>query len=211
LLISSSTILLATGNAHKADEMKAIITPLLPDSIILVTLKDVGLESPPDDIERYKTFTANARAKALWCAKQSQLPSIADDSGLCMDALDGAPGVRSARWAGPDATDKDRCQLLLAQLERAGSMSLEQRRATFVCACVFAIPGQTETVCRMGSVRGQILLGEDGSGGFGYDPLFLVPRLGVSMARLGPDTKNQISHRARALKSLATAMSRDMQ
>jgi XTP/dITP diphosphohydrolase len=212
LLTQKSTILLATGNARKAGEMRSILTPLLPQDIRLVTLTDIGLDSPPDEIEVLKTFPGNARVKAIWCAQHSGCPSIADDSGICVDALGGAPGVRSARWAGPDATDRNRCELLLAELERVGAILPEQRLARFVCACVLATPNAPkQTICRMGSIRGRILFEPQGSGGFGYDPLFYLRSHHSSMAALGRETKNKISHRARALRSLAKIIPHDMQ
>jgi XTP/dITP diphosphohydrolase len=207
---SLSTILLATGNAHKASEMSAILSAILP-SVRLVTLKDAGLSSPPDEIERFSTFAANARAKAIWCAKNSGLPSIADDSGLCVDALGGRPGVFSARWAGPNATDADRRAYLLAELKRAGALKDNDRLARFICVCTLALSGEGQTLSRTGSVRGRILSAEQGSSGFGYDPLFFIPSLDSTMAQISREAKNRISHRGRALGSLAMAIKIDMQ
>jgi XTP/dITP diphosphohydrolase len=206
-----SKILLATGNAHKAGEMRAILAPLLPAEIELIALKDIGLAPPPDEIERYKTFAANARSKAAWCSQKSGLACIADDSGIWVDALHGAPGVRSARWAGDDASDSDRCSLLLHELERVDALSPDQRWAKFVCACVFVGPDSSNTICATGSIRGQILLNAQGTGGFGYDPLFYIPKIHTTMASAGPEIKNMISHRARALSSLARQFRRHMQ
>ena len=194
-------ILLATGNAHKAEEIRAILAPLLPQSIELVSLSDLSLPSPPGSVESGSTFTANSRAKALWCRDISGLASIADDSGLCVDCLGGAPGIRSARWAGP--TDHDRNMRLLDEMRLAGATLPEQRTAHFVCAVTFAPadPGRP-VICALGELAGVILGEPRGEGGFGYDPLFYIPGVGCTLAEAGSTVKNEISHRSAALRHL---------
>jgi XTP/dITP diphosphohydrolase len=210
-LSTDSTILLATGNAHKSVEMKAILKECLPQSIKLLTLKDIDIPTPPDSLEKYKTFKANAVAKARWYAQQSGCPCIADDSGLCVDALSGRPGVFSARWAGDNATDNDRRKFLLNELTKLNVLDLEKRTAKFVCVSAFATSENLIVQTRSGSVRGQILHAEAGSGGFGYDPLFFIPKMDATMAQISQDEKNKISHRGMSLRSLSTLICHDMQ
>ncbi len=192
-------IVLATGNAHKILELRAILGPLLPD-VAIIALPDLGLpSSPPDEIESYQTFEENAAAKAEWALELSGIPSLADDSGLCVDALGGAPGVRSNRWAGP--TDHDRINRLLAELDRVNATLPDERSAKFVCAGALAIPGQ-QTIVATGELAGIIALSPLGDGGFGYDPIFLLPGYSQTVSQLGQATKNQISHRASAIRSI---------
>ena len=130
------------------------------------------------------------------------LPAVADDSGLTVDALDGFPGIHSARWAGPEANDHDRNQLLL---EKLLSVPEEQRGAQFVCVAACVFPDGRELAVR-GQCRGTILGEEHGSGGFGYDPIFCVPEYGCTFGELASDVKNSISHRARAFTALGSAL-----
>ena len=209
-------ILLATGNAHKAGEMRAILAELLPAETELVSLKQVGLRSPPGDIERHSTFTANARAKAEWCRDQSGLACIADDSGICVEALNGRPGIHSARWAGADATDAERNERLLTELDAVDAATPDWRAAMFVCSAALASPSSQDSFLRppatlsaLGVMRGFVLQRTKvfgGGGGFGYDPLFFSPELGMSVAEATAGSKNEISHRARALRTLASAI-----
>jgi XTP/dITP diphosphohydrolase len=152
-----------------------------------------GSEEPQ---ETGASYAENARIKALHASRSTPLPVLADDSGLEVEALAGRPGVRSARYAGPDASDGDNRALLLAELRGAPA-----RDARFVCALALARSGavlhETEGEC-----RGVIVEEPRGVGGFGYDPLFLVPDLGLTFAELAPDAKNRISHRARAVDAL---------
>jgi XTP/dITP diphosphohydrolase len=195
-----SRILLATGSAHKVREIRAILRPLLPPGVELVGLADAGLGSPPPEVERFRSFTGNARAKAAWCREKSGLACIADDSGICVDALGGKPGVRSARWAGP--TDSDRNRRLVEELNRVGAVAERQRTARFVCAAAYAGLDMDRPVVALGRVRGRILDRPEGAGGFGYDPLFYCPELGASFAEAGEAAKQRVSHRARALVRL---------
>ena len=145
------------------------------------------------------TFAANAMQKAEFICRRTNLPVLADDSGLCVDALQGAPGVFSARFAGPNATDADNRALLLARLTE---VSQAMRGAEFVAALTLVTPdGRVYAV--EGRVRGEILLLERGSGGFGYDPLFYYPPLSRTFAELAMEEKNRVSHRAQAAQALA--------
>ncbi len=187
-------IVLASGNAGKLKEIVRILGDL---DFTIVPQSDFGIS---DADEMGSTFVENALIKARHAADLTGLPAIADDSGLCVDALDGRPGVYSARYSGPDATDEMNNDRLLEEL---AGVPDEQRGAAFHCVACFVIPGETDAVVGEGTWRGQILQERQGDGGFGYDPLFLVPELGVSSAELGPDDKNARSHRGQALRELA--------
>jgi XTP/dITP diphosphohydrolase len=185
-------IVLGTGNAHKVAELTAILGPLLPG---IEFLRYDG----PSPVEDGDTFEANARIKARAAHRETGLPAIADDSGIVVDALGGAPGVRSARYAGTGRDDDNRALLL----ERLGDA--DDRAARFVCAAVY-VDDQVELV-RTAVWEGTILRGERGAGGFGYDPLF-VPAAGDgrSAAELRADEKNAVSHRGTAFRALADAL-----
>ena len=144
--------------------------------------------------ESGKNYEQNARLKAITYAKLSQLTSLADDSGLEVDALNGEPGVKSARFAGETATDAEKMSFLLAKLN---GIPWEKRTARFKCVIAIAIPGGRVEVC-YGGCRGMIALEAKGENGFGYDPIFFLPEIGKTMAELNLEMKNQISHRARA-------------
>jgi len=194
-------ILLATGNAHKVREIQRILHPLLPNSIEILSLANTGLGSLPDEVEHFQTFSANARAKAEWCRDRSGIECIADDSGLCVDALAGAPGVRSARWAGP--TDADRNRALLLELELARADAESTRTAQFVCSAAFASADTSiPTIVALGSSRGRILTLPVGAAGFGYDPVFFSPELEMTFAEAKDAEKDRVSHRGRALHML---------
>lgn len=189
-------LLLATTNHHKLEEYRAIFSGL---SYRLLSLHNIQLEL--DVEETGTTFRENAELKALAYAKASGMLSLADDSGLEIDALGGAPGVYSARFAGKDASYEDRFRLLLEQLK---GFSMEQRTARFHCAITLAEPsGYYQTV--EGILEGRIAEAPRGDNGFGYDPIFLVPELGKTTAELLPEEKNRISHRGRAAR-LAAAL-----
>ncbi len=192
-------LLIATNNPGKVREYQDILRDLFP-GVALLTLDQAGITH--DVEETGKTFEANARLKAAAYAQLSGLPVIADDSGLVVDALGGFPGVRSARWAGP--TDADRNRRLLARLE---AVPWEQRGARFVCVAVCRLPDAREVVGR-GEVRGVIGYEPRGAHGFGYDPLFVLPELGRTLAELPGDEKNQLSHRGRAARALAPQVAR---
>jgi XTP/dITP diphosphohydrolase len=187
-------LLLATSNPGKVDEYRALLAGM---NVTLVTPSDQGLVDQPE--ETGDTFEENALLKARYYALATGLMSLADDSGLEVDALGGEPGVHSARYAGEGATDADRVLLLLSKLEGVPS---EKRAARFQCVVALAWPeGTTETF--HGSCEGRIAAEPKGSNGFGYDPVFYVPELGKSFAELEPVVKNQRSHRAEAARKAA--------
>jgi XTP/dITP diphosphohydrolase len=186
-----TTVLLATTSLHKAREIAAILSDLPME---LKTLRDVPhVQMPPED---FPTMRENAIAKAIAAAQQSGLPALADDSGLEVDALDGAPGVYSARFLGDHASDDDRNAEILRRLE---NIPHEQRTARYRCAAAVALPDGTVEVVEA-TCEGIIAPHPVGAHGFGYDPIFFVPAFGQTMAQLSPDTKNRISHRGRAME-----------
>lgn len=201
-----STLLLATRSTHKAREIDQILAPL---GVHVVTLADLDVPPDPaeDDIEAYPTFTANAIAKARHFAERLHRITIADDSGLRVDALQGAPGVRTKRFSGRSdldgqALDDANNTLLLEKLE---GVPEPERGARYVCAAAVAWP-DGRRLSTAGTVRGRIATEPRGELGFGYDPLFHVPVLGARFAEVSADRKNAMSHRARAFRALATAL-----
>lgn len=184
-------LLVATENPHKLEEYAALLTELRAR---LLTPRDAGLGAMPE--ETGETFEENALLKARWCALGSGLPSLADDSGLEVDALGGAPGVRSNRWAGPGKTDADRVRLLL---ERLGDVPDDARGARFVCVVAVVLPDGSERTFR-GVLEGRIARAPRGEGGFGYDPIMYVLELGRTVAELPTGEKNKLSHRGRAAR-----------
>ena len=192
-------LLLASGNRKKAAEMAAILGDATGARFEVLTLADFpGLASPE---ETGTTFLENARIKAVAGAAGSGLPTLGEDSGLAVDALGGAPGILAARYAGGD--DRIGCEKLLHEL---ASVPPGQRTARFVCAAVLALPDGREESAQ-GTCDGAIALAPRGTGGFGYDPVFLLPD-GRMMAELTPAEKAAISHRGRALRLLAPIMVR---
>jgi XTP/dITP diphosphohydrolase len=187
-------IVLASGNTGKLKEIVRILGDL---DFTIVPQSEFGVT---DADETGSTFVENALIKARHAADATGLAAIADDSGLCVDVLDGRPGVYSARYSGPDATDEKNNDRLLEEL---AGIPEEQRGAAFRCVACFVMPGLEDAVIGEGEWRGRILHERRGVGGFGYDPLFLVPELGVSSAELDPDEKNARSHRGQALAALA--------
>ena len=182
-------LLIATANKGKVAEFSS----LLGDVVDVVSLRDVGVKSPE---ETGSTFTENATIKATHGARASGLITVADDSGIVVDALDGAPGVLSARFAGIDATDEENRSLLLRRLREVPSRS---RSARFVCILAVAHPdGRLGTF--EGMLEGTVAGEERGAGGFGYDPVFELED-GLTVAELAPEQKNRISHRAKALQN----------
>lgn len=188
-------ILLGSKNPHKLHEVRAILDPLGIRAVIAVDL--------PDVVEDGDTFAANAAKKALEFAEFLRAPCLADDSGLVIPALDGEPGVYSARYAGEGATDEDNLKKVLAKIRERG---LEEPEAHFVCAIAVAVPtaeGPEIVLETEGRVDGVIAGEPRGQNGFGYDPIFLLPDLGKTTAELPPEEKNRLSHRAAALRKLA--------
>ncbi len=184
-------LLLATNNRGKLEELSELLAGV---PYQLVSPAEAGLTLSP--AETGQTYAANARLKALAFARASGLLTLADDSGLEVDALGGAPGVLSSRYAGPKATDAERVAYLLGKLE---GVPPEARAARFRCVMAIASPEGRVRLCA-GSCRGVITLAPRGTHGFGYDPVFFFPRLGKTMAELPPEVKNQISHRGRAAR-----------
>jgi XTP/dITP diphosphohydrolase len=186
-------LLVATGNRGKLKEIRRLLDGA---DIEIVGLDQ--LENPPDVVEDGDTFAANARKKALEMAVFSGYLTLADDSGLVVDALDGAPGVYSARYAGEQGDDAANNARLLKEMD---SVPDEKRQAAFHCVVALAWPdGRCETYD--GQISGVILRSARGDDGFGYDPLFLVPEYGKTTAELSLDIKNRISHRGSALRKV---------
>jgi XTP/dITP diphosphohydrolase len=184
-------LLLATTNRHKLDEYRAIFTDL---QFKLYSLRDIQLDL--DVEETGTTFRENAELKALAYVHASDMLSLADDSGLEIDALGGAPGVYSARFAGLNATYEERFRILFEQLR---DVPMPQRTARFRCVISLAEPsGYLRSV--EGVIEGLITEEPRGNNGFGYDPIFLVPELGKTTAELAAEEKNRISHRGRAAR-----------
>lgn len=196
---ASTRVVLASNNAKKLAELQRILAPLVP-GIEVVGLSEVADYDEPAETE--PTFEGNALIKARACLAATGLPSLADDSGLCVDELHGMPGVLSARWSGvpkSEGGDEANNRLLLSQL---GDAPDERRTAQFVCVIAFCTPDGQEIVVR-GEMPGRILRSVQGEGGFGYDPLFAADGYEVSTAELDPVEKDRISHRGRALTAIA--------
>jgi XTP/dITP diphosphohydrolase len=191
-------VVLATRNRGKLREIAPLLEGL---GLELATIDELA---PSAELrEDADTFEENALAKARQAAAATGLPAIADDSGLEVDALGGAPGVFSARYAGPGADDGRNNAKLLGALR---DVPPEGRRARYRCVAAFVDPARGMELARAGACEGEILTAPRGDGGFGYDPLFLVPRLGRTMAELPLDEKNGLSHRAAAFRALAAAL-----
>jgi XTP/dITP diphosphohydrolase len=182
-------LLLATSNPGKIREYRFLLDGL---GYQITTLAEQGIVKVVT--ESGNNYEQNARLKAITYAKLSQLPALADDSGLEVDTLNGEPGVKSARFVGEAATDAERVNFLLAKLN---SVPWERRTAHFKCVIAIATPEGQSKVC-YGECRGMITLEAKGENGFGYDPIFFLPDLGKTMAELPFEVKNKISHRARA-------------
>ena len=180
---------LASNNKKKMVEMRAILGEL---GVEVLSQAEVGVSIEPE--ENGTTFEENSRIKAVAIMEATGLPAIADDSGLVVEALDGAPGVYSARYGGEGLDDTDRWQLLLKNME-----GKENRACKFVSVICCAFPDGTQLMAR-GEVHGVVAQGPSGEGGFGYDPIFWLPEQGKSMAELTAEEKNQISHRGNALR-----------
>jgi len=200
-------VVLASNNAKKLEELRRILEPLASD-VEVVGLREALGESAAsyrEPAETEPTFEGNALIKARAALEVTGLPALADDSGLCVDALNGMPGVLSARWSGlarSDGADEANNRLLLAQLAEVPD---ERRGAEFRCAMAFCAPGGVEAV-EVGAMPGRVLRAERGDGGFGYDPLFAPAGHDVSAAELSRADKDAISHRGRALRAIAPAV-----
>ena len=210
-------LLIATSNPHKIEEIMAVVREIGAD-IELLSLKDAGVDVP-EPVEDQPDFAGNALLKAMYYAEQSGLPCIADDSGLEVDALGGAPGVISARYSGEvggrEVVDPANNRKLMSAL---GDTPADLRRARFVCAMALAWPGkQHEPIVVRGTFEGRIITSDQaddpahphlgrGRNGFGYDPLFWLEKHGCTSAELSPADKNAISHRGDATRKLLTAL-----
>ncbi len=195
-----SRIVLATRNQHKVAEVQRILKAA-GAAIELVGIDELPQEIP-DVAETGSTFADNALLKARAVAAAADLPAIADDSGICVDALNGMPGVLSARWAGSHGDDQANLDLVLDQL---GDVPAERRGAQFVCVVALAQPnGDAETFT--GSVAGHLTTQRRGEGGFGYDPVFVPDGFTVTTAEMSASEKDSISHRGTALRALAAGM-----
>lgn len=191
-------VLLATHNTGKLDELRRILDGLVP----VLGLDDVP--AYPEVPETGLTFAENALLKAREGAARTGLPTVADDSGLAVDALGGMPGVFSARWAGRHGDDEANLRLLLAQLEDVPD---EHRGAAFICAAALVLPDGREWTVH-GEMRGTVIREARGTNGFGYDPIFVAKGETATNAELAPEDKDAISHRGKAFRTLAELISR---
>ncbi|WP_370944141.1 RdgB/HAM1 family non-canonical purine NTP pyrophosphatase [Amycolatopsis sp. cg5] len=189
-------LLLATRNAKKLGELRRILEAEGIEGVEVLGLADVP--EFPEAPETAPDFEGNALAKARDAAEATGLPSIADDSGIAIDALNGMPGVLSARWSGKHGDDVANLELVLGQLNDVPD---ERRGAAFVCTAAFVVPGGEETVVR-GEWRGTLARAPRGANGFGYDPIFVPEGETRSSAELEPSEKDALSHRGRALRAL---------
>ena len=207
-----AALVLATHNLGKLAELRAILAPLAPglDPRSIVSAASLGA---PEPVEDGLSFAANAEIKARALVRATGLPAVADDSGLCVDVLGGAPGIFSARWCGRHGDDAANLRLLLDQISDVAD---PHRTARFTCAAVLAAPGRPAgqpTVTRIErSMEGRLLGEPRGEGGFGYDPIFVPVQedapggAGRTTAQMSPEEKNTISHRGQALRALAPAL-----
>jgi XTP/dITP diphosphohydrolase len=201
----SARLLLATANPKKLVELQRILdTTLGARRIELVGLAE--FEGYPDVPETGLTFGENALIKAREGAKRTGLPTVSDDSGLSVDALNGMPGVFSARWSGGHGDDQANLDLVLAQIS---DVSDEQRGGAFVCAAALVLPNGREHLVE-GRQTGRILRARRGEGGFGYDPIFLGDGQSRTNAELSPSEKDAISHRGKAFRELSKVIAREL-
>ncbi len=184
-------LIIASNNAHKLTEMKSILAPFFDD---VQSMREAGIEH--ETVEDGETFMENAVKKARELAEISGCCAIADDSGLCVDALNGGPGVYSARYSGVHGDDKANNAKLLRELD-----GVEDRGAHYTCAIALVWP-DGRLLTAEDYLYGEIAHDERGSNGFGYDPLFLLPEQGLRTAEISPEEKNRISHRGKALRQL---------
>ena len=196
-MASHPRLLIATHNRGKLRELAELLGDV---PYQLVSLGDLGIHHDVD--ETGSTFEENATLKAETYCRLAGILTLADDSGLEVDALGGEPGVLSARYAGPDATDVERVEFLLGKL--AGT-DLETWTARFRCVIAIAEPGRA-TSLHSGSCEGRIVSEPCGENGFGYDPVFLFPDIGLTMAELSTERKNRVSHRAEAVRKAACSL-----
>jgi len=192
--VTAHQLVLATHNPKKLAELRRILEPAVDVHVL-------GLDDLPpyeEAPESGATFADNALAKARDAADATGLAAVADDSGLTVDALNGMPGVLSARWAGRHGDDLANLELLLGQM---GDVPDDRRGAAFVCAAALVLPGGAEHVLEA-EMRGRIIRGPRGSGGFGYDPIFIAEGHTMTTAEMTPEDKDAISHRGKAFRAL---------
>lgn len=196
----TTQVVLASHNAHKLEELRRILEPLVPG------IELIGYDGP-EPVENGVTFQENALIKARAAAAHTGLPAIADDSGIAVDVLGGSPGIFSARWGGPARSDTANVDLLLWQLS---DLADEHRGASFMCSAALALPGSGESageeVAVLEAWPGSVLRAPAGQGGFGYDPIFQPEGLTKSAAELTVAEKDAMSHRRRAFTALAKEM-----
>ncbi|MDA5108950.1 XTP/dITP diphosphatase [Brevibacillus sp. LEMMJ03] len=192
-------VVLATRNKGKVKEFNSLFAELGWEGVSLDAFEGV-----PEVVEDGDTFEANALKKAMTVATYLNMPAVGDDSGLEVDALEGRPGVYSARYAGEHASDEQNWRKLLDELR---GVPAQQRTARFRCVLVLAEPG-SDPVVAQGTCEGVIAEAPQGTNGFGYDPVFYLPDKGLTMAQLSPEEKNRISHRAMAMRNLLAAIKR---
>jgi XTP/dITP diphosphohydrolase len=204
---AAPVLVLATHNKGKLRELRELLRGQVPGLDVDTQVVDAGAVGAPDVAETGVTFAENSLLKARAVAEATGLVAIADDSGLAVDVLGGAPGIFSARWAGRHGDDAANLQLLLAQL---ADVPDEYRGAAFVCAAALAVPGTSpedgHEVVEYGQLEGTLLREPRGSGGFGYDPVLQPTGLDRSCAELSPEEKNAISHRGHAFRALLPAI-----
>lgn len=188
-------LVLATRNEHKVGELRGILLPLLPD----LDLVGANAFDLPEPVEDEVTFAGNALIKARQIARETGLIALADDSGICVDAMGGAPGVFSARWSGTHGDDDANLELLLHQMSDVPD---RYRGAEFRCAAALVTPEGQEIV-EEGVMKGSLMRERHGVNGFGYDPIFRPDGLAVSSAEITPAEKDAISHRGKAFRALA--------
>ena len=201
-MAAAPRLVLATRNPGKLRELRELLRGQVPGLDVDTQVIDAAAAGVPDVAETGVTFEENALLKAHAVSAATGLPAVADDSGLAVDVLGGAPGIFSARWSGRHGDDEANLQLLLAQL---GDISDGHRGAAFVCAAALALPDGSEVVER-GELRGTLLRSPRGTGGFGYDPILLPEGEQRSCAELSGAEKNAVSHRGKAFRALVPAL-----
>ncbi|GAB2595914.1 non-canonical purine NTP pyrophosphatase [Microlunatus antarcticus] len=197
--VAGRTVVLATNNAKKLVELRRLVASAGAD----VTVLGLGDLPPyPEPAETERSFVGNALLKARACVAATGLPALADDSGLAVDVLNGMPGVRSARWSGPDATDASNNALLLAQLDDVDD---PDRTGHFEAAVALVLPDGRERTTT-GRMDGRLLRAPVGENGFGYDPLFVATGYAVTTAEMPPADKDRISHRGQAVRAMVPVL-----
>lgn len=196
-------VVLATRNAKKLVELRRV---LVESELGVDVLGLDEVTTYPEPAETERSFEGNALIKARVCAAATGLPALADDSGLEVELLNGMPGVRSARWAGPNATDAENLHLLIAQLADAPEAD---RAARFVCAMALVLPSGAEHVVR-GEMLGRLVPTPRGEHGFGYDPIFIAAGQSLTNAELPPSAKDAISHRGKAVRLMVARLAEEI-